>query len=100
MTRNTPGYILTVVSNPMLLSTAFCQFETIGWGDSCYDFDPSKLHEWKTSNQTCSDVGMHLVVVEDEAENSWLNTYLKQVAIGDRNIMWLGYYGKVLHHFL
>ena len=39
---------------------------------------------------------MHLITVEDGAENSWLNTYLQQAGIAQEMAdlgIWLGYKG-------
>ena len=76
----------------------FCQFETVPQGSSCYDLDLflNMGHDWETSSKKCSDVGMHLLTVEDEAENSWLNSYLKGAGLGDDVAsvgIWLGYKG-------
>ena len=71
---------------------------------SCYDFELNldTAHDWETSNKVCSDLGMHLMTVEDEAENSWLNTYFQNSgivnALADIGI-WLGYKGFNFDHF-
>jgi hypothetical protein len=80
----------------VIFATAFCQFDTIGSGDSCYDFELTSKHDWSAADQRCRDVGMHLVVVEDEAENKWLNTYLQQTGVGEEPTpgFWLGYKGE------
>ncbi len=80
--------------------TEFCQFETIGQASSCYDFEllPSMEHDWEASNVKCTELGMHLVTVEDDPENVWINTYLREAGIVDdlREMgMWIGYKGTV-----
>jgi hypothetical protein len=42
------------------------------------------------------ELGMHLVTVEDDSENVWLNTYLREAGLVDdlREVgLWIGYKG-------
>ena len=78
---------------------AFCQFDTLGHGDSCYDFSLTldSSHDWLAADQTCKDVGMHLITLEDGLENEWLNDHLKKTGLGEtlNDIgFWIGYKGK------
>ena len=83
----------------LFFSIAFCQFETLGKGDSCYDFylTDHDTHDWMNAEQLCKDVGMHLITLESVDENQWLNNYLNQAGLEDYyNEMgiWIGYKGK------
>jgi len=87
-----------IIYQVIFFSSAFCQFETLGHGDSCYDFNLmiNMNHDWETSDKGCTDVGMHLITLEDEMENNWLNTYLKLSGVepDSRTVgMWIGYKG-------
>ena len=56
----------------------------------------SMSHDWRDADQLCKDLGMHLITLEHEAENTWLNTYLKQSGLDDsaaKTGLWLGYQG-------
>ena len=54
-------------------------------------------HDWESSNVKCSELGLHLVTVEDDPENVWLNTFLREAGLVDdlREVgLWIGYKGK------
>ena len=60
----------------------------------------SMSHDWPASDQRCKDVGMHLITLEDDLENAWLNDYLKHTGLDSSTAevgIWIGYKGKFAH---